>query len=282
MHYRTKRHCLNNVTLALLGCSFCVQGFTEGLNHWWAGPWVGVYLGGAPYRANMSTTTGSVTGSSFFSTTESMNSVNQQLSSSGHSATVTGGVQAGDSWVFKQLLYGWMLDYGSFSLKTSHHANSIPWTAPEPGFYTASTSLKTDWLATLRGRIGFSPGSFGSLLIYASGGLGYTNVKLSNTFHDTSALSGMGSGSHLNTQTGWTAGAGIEFPLTPNLIVNSEYLYIRFGSSASRASVSNTLGAPGIPAFSLSSTLLSSASIQANIFRLGINYKFSEGYQAKT
>jgi len=41
----------------------------------------------------------------------------------------------------------------------------------------------------------------------------------------------MGAGSGTQWQSGWTAGAGLEYGLTPNWIIGAEYAYIDVGTA---------------------------------------------------
>ena len=61
-----------------------------------------------------------------------------------------------------------------------------------------------------------------------------------------------------NTQTGWTAGAGVEYAFLGNWTAKLEYLYVDLGSS--------DLGTAAVP---------NNVSFKENIVRAGLNYKFS-------
>src|SRR5262249_14630467 len=67
------------------------------------------------------------------------------------------------------------------------------------------------------------------------------------------------------TKAGWTAGAGIETPLSRNLTGKIEYLYLDFGSVST--STSNPLNATPV-AVNLESR------VSDHIVRLGLNYRF--------
>jgi outer membrane immunogenic protein len=75
-------------------------------------------------------------------------------------------------------------------------------------------------LATVRGRIGVA---FDQVLLYGTGGLALADSKFS--------ASGLGiTLSDTKTQTGWTAGAGVEWMFLPRWSLKAEYLYRRFDS----------------------------------------------------
>jgi outer membrane immunogenic protein len=82
-------------------------------------------------------------------------------------------------------------------------------------------NVDTSWIATARGRIGYSTGP---ALIYATGGGAWVN--LTESFTDTQ-FSGAASSS--KTLSGWTVGGGIETTLWGNWSTKSEYLYVDVG-----------------------------------------------------
>jgi outer membrane immunogenic protein len=80
----------------------------------------------------------------------------------------------------------------------------------------------TDWLGTVRGRIGFLVDP--SLLVYATGGVAFGGVEA--TVFNAGSI-----GRHHDTLTGWTAGGGLEWLWTPNVSVKGEFLYYDLGSA---------------------------------------------------
>ena len=85
-----------------------------------------------------------------------------------------------------------------------------------------TVKLKSNWQASLRARAA----SLGRFLIYATGGVAFANAKLSvdgdigGTSFDESDSS---------TLTGWTAGGGVEYAFTDNIIGRAEVRYSDFG-----------------------------------------------------
>ena len=79
-----------------------------------------------------------------------------------------------------------------------------------------------DWLATVRGRIGYllSP----STLVYGTAGAAWVRLE-----HTLAGLSGTNVIS--GTEAGWVAGAGFETRLGPHWSVKGEYLHIDLGDS---------------------------------------------------
>ena len=78
---------------------------------------------------------------------------------------------------------------------------------------------------TLRGRVGYAPGNW---LVYATGGLAWTYDQLTLTQQDNCCTTD----SPFLWRPGWTAGAGVEFPVAPNWTASVEYLYTKYGNSS--------------------------------------------------
>jgi outer membrane immunogenic protein len=114
----------------------------------------------------------------------------------------------------------------------------------------AGCETKSDWLATVRGRAGYA---FDRVLVYGTGGAAFGNLQASYL------PTGMFASS---TQTGWTAGAGVEFAFTPNLTGKIEYLYVDLGSMSCSTSCGVSTATP------------ISATLTENVVRAGINYEF--------
>src|SRR5262249_11177527 len=98
----------------------------------------------------------------------------------------TGGVQAGFNWQAGAVVFGIETDFNSFRL-----SNSQTVTTPLPAAITSVTvneSLTSNWLYTLRGRLGWSMTP--TALLYATGGLAVTRANLSNAFTDNLAVVG--------------------------------------------------------------------------------------------
>jgi len=150
----------------------------------------------------------------------------QCLPSSGsNSASGSGwvaGGQAGYNWQQGTWVYGLEADLSGTSLKSSM-AGGLTSVAPCPGDM-ASTSAKIDWYGTARGRVGWT---VDKALFYGTGGLAYGEAELSSSFSS--------GGVSLNSDTssvraGWVVGAGIDYLLQPNLILNLGYQYVDLGT----------------------------------------------------
>ena len=105
---------------------------------------------------------------------------------------------------------------------------------------------RSTWLATVRGRAGWA---WDRILFYGTGGAAFGNVQ----------AGGIGGPFDSATQTGWTAGAGVEWAFTPNWTAKVEYLYVDLGNLSCTAVGCGPAG---------------SVNLTQNIVRAGINYKF--------
>jgi outer membrane immunogenic protein len=117
----------------------------------------------------------------------------QRLNSSGF----TGGLTAGYNWQSSNIVFGLESDFSYFGLKGSSSGTGIyPCCAPT-GF-TVNSSVSTDWLITLRPRLGMASNNW---LFYVTGGLAVADVKSSFSFADTFATA-TESGSTSRTKVG--------------------------------------------------------------------------------
>jgi outer membrane immunogenic protein len=140
----------------------------------------------------------------------------------------------------------WVLGVeGDYSWADIESSSATCGPAPSHGCGTRLRSF-----GTLRGRIGYAMGPQGTWLPYITGGFAGGDVY---AWDDLTPASGN------QFRVGWTLGGGIETVLAPNWTVKLEYLYIDLG----KAQLFNVF--PAVP---------ETVSFNANIFRLGVNYKF--------
>ena len=198
----------------------------------WSGPYVGLNLGGARGR---SSATGVIEcGPGGYLCDENIWKDNGALvgvtASGTRSDTVfTGGVLAGYNWRRANVLFGLEGDISTLHLRLTNGG-----TAPSinlgllPSVFTASTTAATDWLATIRARLGFivSP----DLLVYVTGGLALTDLSVSNSYSDNF---GVGAAEYSKTSSilaGYAVGGGAEWNLSRSWALKAEYLYVAFPS----------------------------------------------------
>jgi outer membrane immunogenic protein len=123
------------------------------------------------------------------------------------------------------------------------------------GFYdppgAGDTNIK--WQGSVRGRLGFAADN---VLFYATGGLAYADISHTYTEVFTPV-----SETTRGTRVGWTAGVGIDYAMTQNLLARVEYRYADYGSYK----YDSLTAFPG---------LTGEQSPVVNTVRLGLAYKF--------
>lgn len=102
------------------------------------------------------------------------------------------------------------------------------------------------WLATFRGRIGWT---FGQWMPYVTGGGAVASVKMTPAFGAEAS----------DSPFGWTLGVGIEYAMLGGWSVKAEYLYADFGDSTCEAA---TCGVD------------TTVDLTTNLVRFGVNYRF--------
>lgn len=130
---------------------------------------------------------------------------------------------------------------------------------PVTGSASASAGSKVDWFGTLRGRLGWITGP---VLLYGTGGLAFGETESSYNVTWTGQSTPL-AGSKSDTNTGWTVGAGIEYAVSPNLSLKTEYKYVDLGSS-------NLLTYP----FGGSEVVRIDAETHFHTLAVGFNYRF--------
>jgi len=169
--------------------------------------WTGFYIGGNVGGAwqHGSGTTNFVQDGAF---------PNNPRADSVNSSSVIGGVHGGYNWQAAQWVLGVEADWDWTDLKTSFCRETsigfgLPCADNGQGFLTFSE--KTEWLASVRGRLGFA---WDRVMVYATGGAAWGEIK--TDINANCLVGGCGDSSLLinrnfsfsNTKTGWVAGAG--------------------------------------------------------------------------
>jgi len=186
--------------------------------------------------------------------------------------TVTGaGSARADSWVAGLVFgYNWQQGPMVFGVETDFQGMGLKNTinptlvyAGPPTFTTdfATASSTIDRYGTLRGRIGTT---FGSVLLYVTGGLAYGLVDLNSTFQ---AFGLTTTASNTQTRVGGVVGAGAEYLIKPNWMLTFQYQYVDLG----RVSVASSASGAG-PAF-ISQSATTRADFQTAM--IGLSFRFA-------
>lgn len=242
----------------------------------WQGPYVGAYLGSASGNNRLTTNVGNISDTSYFTSTDEISAINGAGTSTKKPTSLIVGIQAGHNWDWKQIVYGVVFDYGTLPLNSSKKVvnNVYP---DNSDTYSVYTSMSSNWLFTLRGRVGYQAViQKWPSLFYITGGMAITQLKVSNGFSDNSFFAGTGGNHDSENEIGWTAGAGIEVVSFNNASVDLEYLYVHVPSVKTTSSIYNTQGGFGIPIQSLTNPFSTTGEFHAGLLKIGMNYRFDE------
>jgi opacity protein-like surface antigen len=236
----------------------------------WAGPYVGLNLGGdwgqLPGSVSVpATPAGAVPGS------PAVAGRTAHLSG-GTNAAITGGGQAGYNWQFNNFVLGVEGDFNGGGLSTTT-------TAPAgAGNFLAGSNLQasSDWNASIRGRIGYAWNQF---LVYGTGGVAFADASLKANYPPTTAGGVTVPGSSASNSTtlmGPTVGGGVEYAMTPNISVGGEYRYTDYGhDSFHSGSVTTAAGGTAAAPLFASEPATGKIGLRDNTVMLKVNYRFN-------
>jgi outer membrane immunogenic protein len=123
-----------------------------------------------------------------------------------------------------------------------------------------------DWLATVRGRLGFANGP---ILLYATGGVAFADVSARL---DLVGIGYGGYGEKSETRTGYAVGGGLEWALSRNWGLKAEYLYVNLGEFGGvLPGMQTTSCDPACP----HTTDGFKGDLELHTIRAGLNYKFN-------
>ncbi|WP_234678884.1 outer membrane protein [Bradyrhizobium monzae] len=228
----------------------------------WTGFYVGANIGGQWGSADPTTST--VFAPTGYFAASSVPAIAAVGAQNVNSSSVTGGFTAGYNWQVNQAVFGLEGDINYFGFKGSATGSAL-YPCCAPFAFTVSSQVSADWLATIRGRIGFL--ATPHWLLYATGGVAIADVK--GNFNLTDTFSATESGAIHDTRVGWTAGVGGEYAVGNGWSLKAEYLYVDLGRSTA-TSTNLVLGATSYP----SNVYTHSVDLKSNIVRVGVNYKF--------
>jgi len=139
------------------------------------------------------------------------------------SASVIGGGKIGYDWQWGQAVLGVV---GEFDW--THLSGTDQTTSSFDPATSVTFSDRIDWLASARGRIGWTFGPGDNFLFYATGGVAWTQIKAS--INSVAILPELATQSN-SDKTGGVAGAGFEYRVAPHVSVVGEVLWYGFGST---------------------------------------------------
>ena len=237
----------------------------------WTGLYWGVNVGWIGASEYNITNTGTDTGPSGLGSALALGLIPRTVAV-GHNGFIGGG-QIGYNWqIDPSWVWGVEADFQGTTATNSTGSVTLVGTPIVPIMGDTITTVykyELEDLGTVRARVGWL--SSPNLLWYGTAGLAYGQTKLSTSVQCPLALPPCFSESTTATYTthtsvGWTAGAGVEWKLTPVWSVKAEYLFAELGNSQHNTIVYTY----GPFTSSLTSTVHRE---QDNIVRFGVNYK---------
>jgi outer membrane immunogenic protein len=147
-----------------------------------------------------------------------------------------GGVQVGYNFQRGNFVFGAEADFQGAHISDSN----------------AFDKSELNWFGTVRGRLGYS---FNRALIYGTGGFAFGNVE--------NSVAALHPFSNSETQTGWVAGGGVEYKVTPAWSAKAEYQYLDLDANS-------RVGPLGLG---------NEDRTQIHTFRVGLNYFWGSVYE---
>ena len=204
---------------------------------------------------------------------------------------IIGGGYAGCNYQMGKVLFGVEGDFSWFD-RNSSDAEPVNGSFTGVGaFPIAGTNMQLNasnkWLASLRARLGWIFGPSDTWLIYATGGVAFTETSYSAVFTPSTnplSLFGFGcpagaacfagsSASATQQQTGWVAGAGVEWMVgPPHWLLRVEYLH--YGFDAPSSLIAPAVLASGAAACAGCGWNASWSRLNIDTVRVGLSYKF--------
>ncbi len=137
------------------------------------------------------------------------------------------------------------------------------------GAFTSQFNSKTDYVGTVRGRLGYA---FDNLLVYGTGGFAYGGVRDNIAFFNAAGLNTF-NGNRNTMRTGYAYGGGIAYAIPTSSFLNffhssavtlkAEFIHYDLGTSSIL-----------VPATTTANSFTSRIKTEGNLVRAGIDYKF--------
>jgi outer membrane immunogenic protein len=184
-------------------------------------------------------------------------------------SSVIGGGFVGCNMQFNSIVVGIEGDWSGTHIADTEvgpnlFANGLP-----TGSGSVSFSRTVDWLASIRGRIGytFTPNT----LVYFTGGGAWAKTDFSGLDAFIGGCPNCVSTAFSSTVTGWVIGGGLEWAWSSNWLVRAEYLHYDMQGATSAVAL---FGPPFPPT---PGAQFFFGRDQIDEFRVGLSYKFNVG-----
>jgi outer membrane immunogenic protein len=228
----------------------------------WTGCYIGVNAGGGASGSDFTTNVGPgghLSGGDI----GSGGTVGVAGTGSANDSSYMAGGQTGCNWQTGTLVLGLEGDVDYFHSHPGFINDTAMLSDTSP--FTISQRLTTDYLATIRPRIGVAADRN---LGYVTGGVAFTNANYTqNYFDQETPAPGAGGLTASKMLVGWTVGAGWEYAWSEHWTLKFEYLFTSFpGNVNGLGSISDAAGG--------TNPLSGSADLTIQTARAGVNFKF--------
>jgi outer membrane immunogenic protein len=178
-----------------------------------------------------------------------------------------GGVYAGYNWQMNKWVVGLEAD-GTFLSRNARNTQELfaLFSAPPTDTGPFTTSSSNNWVATVRGRVGYT---WDKLMLYGTGGAAFTRTNYSDTYTSMNIAPPLNpvNANFSSNKVGFAVGAGAEWMATQNWVLRAEYLYYRFDGS----STSTPITAGGCAGCAITTN---AGALEFQTGRVGLAYKF--------
>lgn len=135
-----------------------------------------------------------------------------------HPESAIGGGHVGFNYQIGSFVFGVEGDIEAMNARSGFQDPPLVRSPFDPG---GLVRVQQDWQASVRARLGYA---FDRFMIYGTGGAAFTQFD----YAYFNPLAGFGEGGSFS-KTGWTAGGGVNYALTNNLILGADYRYTDYG-----------------------------------------------------
>lgn len=247
----------------LINLMTCAQAQTP-VTRDWSGAYLGGSVGGSEGRAKTDAETSDGFTGSYF-TPPDPEQIAAAADGTLSQSSLSGGLFGGFGRQFGNLYLGVEASANSLSFDETQTSGEV-YLSNATGAFSQELSVKADWQATLRARLGWAQERW---LAYVTGGAAVAQIRLDASFRDNFLGPGArGHSSSKETKLGWVVGLGGEYALSDRWTVRGEYLYADYG----KVDTSATVTSPVFPL--LANTLESSAKFKTQTVSLGMAYRF--------
>ncbi len=183
-----------------------------------------------------------------------------------------GGVEAGYNYQYGNFVFGGEADAEYIGGRRTQDTGNLDYAGVA---IREINTVGSDWLATVRARLGFTPTE--RVLLYATGGVAFADMtfdrQLNWSFADGCAIVGGLDSCHngsTSQNVGWVVGGGGEYALDSHWSLKAEGLFADFGRLTFATNNSGT----GFLPPTAPQTINHADNNTVAIYRVGVNYRF--------